>query len=251
MAATQQTGLFGKLPAHGDFVMRNLPSGFVNAWDEWLQHYIAGSREQLGQDWLNIYLTSPIWRFAFSPGVIDSAGWAGIMLPSVDRVGRYYPLSAITRLPENTNPLEFITLQTNWFAEVEELCLQALNGEMSIDDLSAQINSLDLMVHSSYAHNRLLGEANTAALQIDMEYEEQLPLSVYPYLFNSVLQGGFASYGVWTSSGSERVQPCLFLTQSLPPISGLTAMLDGQWQHWGWQQPCRLKEFKAVEELHE
>lgn len=250
MAAAQQTGLFGKLPAHGDFVMRDLPSGFVNAWDEWLQHYIAGSREQLGEDWLNIYLTSPIWRFAFSAGVIDAAAWAGIMLPSVDRVGRYYPLSAVTRLSAEANPLEFITLQTNWFAEIEEFCLQALNGEMTIDDLSARINSVDLMIHSSYKQTRPTAASHTT-LQIDMEYEEQLPLSVYPYLFNTVLQGSLASYGVWTTSGSERVQPCLFLTQSMPPISALPAMLDGQWQQWGWQQPCSLNEFKAVETLHE
>lgn len=250
MVAQQRTGLFGKLPAHGDFVMRDLPQSFISVWDEWLQHYIAGSKEQLGEDWLNIYLTSPIWRYVFSSGVIDKTVWAGIMLPSVDRVGRYYPISAITPLPDDTNPLEFISQQSSWFAAIEEFCLQALNGEMNIDELSAEINSLDLMTDSSYSS---AGQTENAgkALQINMEYEEQLPVSVYPYLFNSVLQNSFASYGVWTTTGSERVQPCLFLTQSMPPISGMPAMLDGQWQQWGWQQPCALKEFKTVETIDE
>ena len=31
-----RTGLFGKLPAHGDFVRRHLPRSFVTPWDEWL-----------------------------------------------------------------------------------------------------------------------------------------------------------------------------------------------------------------------
>lgn len=249
MVQAPKTGLFGKMPAHGDFVVRDLPSGFVNVWDEWLQHYIAGSREQLGEEWLNIYLTSPIWRFTFSTGVIDGNNWAGIMLPSVDRVGRYYPLSAVLRLPEDINPLEFMTLQTNWFAALEELALQALNGEMTIDELSAGINDIELQINSNYTRN-VQPDNGSTALQIDMEFEEQLPVSVYSELFNVLLQNTFASYGVWTTTGSEMVQPCLFLTRSMPPISGMPAMMDGQWQHWGWKQPYIMKEFKTVA-MHE
>lgn len=230
--------------------MRDLPQSFVSVWDEWLQHYIAGSKEQLGEDWLNIYLTSPIWRFVFSAGVIDNKVWAGIMLPSVDRVGRYYPLSAVRPLPDTANPLEFISMQTSWFSAMEELCLQALNGEMNVDDLSSQVNSIDWMDDSSYTS---LGQADGTGttFQINMEYEEQLPVSVYPYLFNSILQNAFSSYGVWMTTGSERIEPCLFLTQSMPPISGMPAMMDGQWQQWGWKQPYVINEFKAVELVDE
>ncbi len=251
MVVESQTGLFGKLPAHGDFVMRHLPQTFVSVWDEWLQHYIAGSKEQLGEDWLNIYLTSPIWRFVFSSGVIDQHVWAGIMLPSVDRVGRYYPLSIIRALPEETIPLEFISLQGDWFSAIEELCLHALNGEMKVDDLSSEINALNLSTGSSYSHHTRQNGDSETALQINMEYEEQMPGSVYPFLFNVLLQKTFASYGVWTTTGSERVEPCLFLTQSLPSIGGMPAMMDGQWQQWGWQQPYSLNEFSSVEMLDE
>ena len=77
----QITGVFGKLPAHGDFIYRDLPTQFVNVLDSWLQGFVGGSREQLGEQWLDIYLTSPIWRFAFSEGVVDEHGWAGLFLP--------------------------------------------------------------------------------------------------------------------------------------------------------------------------
>ena len=30
----------------------------------------------------------PIWRFVLLPGLIGSNGWAGVLMPSVDRVGR-------------------------------------------------------------------------------------------------------------------------------------------------------------------
>jgi len=49
--------------------------------------YVASSKEQMGDEWLDTYLTSPIWRFVLSSGVIDTQHWAGIMLPSVDQVG--------------------------------------------------------------------------------------------------------------------------------------------------------------------
>ncbi|MCK7582565.1 MAG: TagF domain-containing protein [Chromatiales bacterium] len=32
-------------------------------WDDWLQRALAGSRGALGESWLDLYLTSPLWRF--------------------------------------------------------------------------------------------------------------------------------------------------------------------------------------------
>ena len=43
-AATEPPGLYGKLPARGDFVTRRLDRGFVEAWDDWLQQAILASR---------------------------------------------------------------------------------------------------------------------------------------------------------------------------------------------------------------
>ena len=56
-------GFYGKLPAHGDFVQRNLPLDFVEPWDEWLQQSLSASKEALQDKWLETYLTSPIWHF--------------------------------------------------------------------------------------------------------------------------------------------------------------------------------------------
>ena len=240
-----KTGLFGKLPAHGDFVMRDLPAGFVNAWDEWLQHYIAGSKEQLGESWLNTYLTSPIWRFVFSDGVLDKNCWAGVMLPSVDRVGRYYPLSAVRQLPDASNPLEVVNVISSWFASVEELMFQSLNGEMNVDALSASINNIGLNLDSVYKTNPPASVDNES-MQINMEFEEQLPSSVYQYLVEPLLRNSLSSFSVWTTAGSDFVEPCIFLTQGMPPISKLTSMIDGQWAGRGWYQPYKLK---LVEDL--
>ena len=238
MNQTKSVGLFGKLPAHGDFIYRDLPSNFINAWDSWLQGFVGASQEQIGESWLDIYLTSPIWRFAFSEGVLDQYAWAGIMLPSVDRVGRYFPFSIVTRLPASANPLEVIT-KNQWFEAQERAALRALEGQLQLDDLVEEINSHRLDTTSAYTPAGPM--PNKLGTIIQMESEEQLPQSMYSWLLDSSLRESLTSYSVWSTLGSQRVQPCLFNCRGLPQMRGIAAMMDGQWDFWGWHEPHRLK----------
>jgi type VI secretion system protein ImpM len=76
-------GLFGKLPATGDFVSRGLPDAFRSRWDDWVTRHLALRPEPWPVGGL---------RFRLCSG--ESAA-AGIVLPSRDRVGRRFPLSAL------------------------------------------------------------------------------------------------------------------------------------------------------------
>jgi len=239
-------GLFGKLPAHGDFVQRNLPAGFINVWDEWLQHFISGTKEQLGENWLDIYLTSPVWRFVFSAGVIDENNWTGIMIPSVDRVGRYYPFSIIKKLPESINPFEFMQFQSAWYKDIETLALDALDGEILIDDLMVGLERMVVKHQSDYSRSGFNMESD--GFQFDMEFEEQSTSSVYSLLLDTVMTKTFQSYSVWQTSGSDYIKPCLFSTQGLPSVQKMPAMLSGDWNGCGWQQPYIINEFQDVRE---
>ena len=234
-----EAGVYGKLPAHGDFIQRNLPSAFVRQWDVWLQHFVAGAKEKIGADWLDVYLTSPIWRFALSHGVIDEGRWAGILMPSVDQVGRYFPFTIAVRLPDDQNPMEFMALQTSWYTAIEELGLRALNDEIALDDLVQELTEAKLHLESAYAATSKL--TDSYAMQADMEFEEQSAASVYPSMLDALLVKLLNSYSIWSTTGSERVAPCVFDVQGLPTVSKLPAMLDGQWQQWGWAQPYTLR----------
>jgi type VI secretion system protein ImpM len=86
-------GFYGKLPARGDFVRVGLPRDFIDPWDDWLQSVIAGSQSLMGEAWLPAFLEAPVWRFILPPGMCGSQTVLGLMLPSVDRAGRYYPLT--------------------------------------------------------------------------------------------------------------------------------------------------------------
>ncbi len=239
-------GLFGKLPAHGDFVQRNLSAGFINAWDEWLQHFISGTQEQLGEAWLDIYLTSPLWRFVFSSGIIDENNWTGVMIPSVDRVGRYYPFSIVKQLPQDINPCEFIQLQTAWYKEIENLALAALDGEILIDDLLLELETRTVEHQSDYTRSGF--NIDSDGFQFDMEFEEQSISTVYPLLLDSVMTKSFQSYSVWQTSGSDCIRPCLFSTQGLPSVQKMPAMLNGDWQGCAWQQPYLMNQLQSFRE---
>lgn len=129
------TGYFGKVPTHGDFVSRRLPDDLVAAWDAWLQGCIAASRAQLGAAWLDHYLTSPVWRFGIAPGVLGSDGLGGVMMPSVDRVGRYFPL--MIGAPGARPLLDWFQQHGDWFDEIEDLARASLDPAFRLEMLDA------------------------------------------------------------------------------------------------------------------
>ncbi len=238
MQSNNLTGLFGKLPAHGDFIYRDLPPDFISVWDQWLQGYVGSSKEQLGDAWLDIYLTSPIWRFAFAEGVVDGNGWAGIFLPSVDRVGRYFPFSVATRLPATLNPVEFICTRPNWYQAMEDAALGALHGQLKIDELIEELNDSNPMRKNAYTR---AGPIETPSkMIIKTSDKEKSPSMVLPFMLDACLTNALQSYSVWSTAGSDRIAPCVFVSKGLPQLSGISAMLDGNWTGWQWQEPYQL-----------
>jgi type VI secretion system protein ImpM len=82
-------GFFGKLPARGDFVSAGLPRDFVARWDTWISSTLAEALTAAGDGWLN----APPWRFCLAPGVCGIDAITGVLLASIDKVGRRFPLT--------------------------------------------------------------------------------------------------------------------------------------------------------------
>ena len=82
--------LFGKLPAHGDFVARNLAPEVRSAWDSWASQGLEHAREALGEAFASAHDGAPPWRFVDGPGRFGSAWRAGAIAPSVDSAGRRF-----------------------------------------------------------------------------------------------------------------------------------------------------------------
>jgi len=132
-------GWYGKLPSLGDFASRRLPVEFVTRWDAWLQDVVPAARATLGDGWLDTYLTMPIWRFTLLPGLVGSSGWAGVLMPSVDRVGRHFPLTVAMEMPTHAAAAHAVFEGAEWFAGLEDAALAALDPTRTVDDLDGAL----------------------------------------------------------------------------------------------------------------
>jgi type VI secretion system protein ImpM len=123
-------GWYGKLATLGDFAQRRLPPELVQLGDDWLSRAMSASRQQLGERWLDVYLTAPVIRYAWAPGVVDAAWWFGLLMPSCDNVGRYFPLLIAQRRARP--PLDRLALDhlEAWYDHLARAATQTL-GEGS------------------------------------------------------------------------------------------------------------------------
>ncbi|MGZ3340784.1 MAG: type VI secretion system-associated protein TagF, partial [Reyranella sp.] len=64
-----RAGLFGKLPARGDFVRENLPRDFTDSWDAWWQRGLGETQHRPRDEWTAAWLEAPVWRFLLPPGL--------------------------------------------------------------------------------------------------------------------------------------------------------------------------------------
>lgn len=134
-------GAFGKMPALGDFLRLSLPPGFVDPWDAWVQAGLLAARAQLADRWQACFFSAPIWRFTLAPGLAGPVAVQGVLMPSVDRVGRQFPLTFVAALGGATNPdIVAAHLATeSCFAVLEALALDALEDQMTRQMLSDRL----------------------------------------------------------------------------------------------------------------
>jgi type VI secretion system protein ImpM len=237
MAGSAETapGYHGKLVAKGDFVTRRLPRAFLDPWDSWLQDVIGGSRTRMGEAWLDAYLTSPIWRFALSGGLCGEGAAAGVLMPSVDRVGRYFPLTIVAMLAEGVDLLAVPVAAAAWFGKAEDLARSALADAFDFDGFDAQVAALGFPT---------AGEPGPAIAAVVAEAGPGLRLAipsadavdaVYRQLAERFLSASYPRCSLWWTSGSEDVAATFIACSGLPSAEGFAAFLDGRWGAWGWE----------------
>ncbi|VAW45390.1 Protein phosphatase ImpM [hydrothermal vent metagenome] len=228
-------GLFGKSPQKTDFISHFLPNEFTENWHNWLQSSLSVSREQLGENWLDYYLTSPIWNYAIMPDVITPQAITGVLVPSIDEIGRYFPLT-IAHIGAQ-QPWAAYLYGNEWYRNLQDVALHALNENTSYSQLIDQLEKLPIlelpkmpdyttqMSTHTFAHNQVI-------IKPTQQTNQELALSLLTKTYARLL----GNYSLWWTEGSEHVEPCLILSANLPDPGQFAAMLDGNWQQWGWAE---------------
>ena len=135
-------GAFGKMPSLGDFFRLDVAGGFVEPWDRWLQHSIIAMRSQLAERWDACFNSAPLWRFTVAPGLAGPQAMQGVLMASVDRVGRQYPLTLVTALRGNPPVAMAHFAAAATFRCLEDLALECLDDAMTRDRLAEGLRSL-------------------------------------------------------------------------------------------------------------
>ena len=228
-------GFFGKLPSHGDFLERRVGSVFRDLWDDWMQRCIVESQQELAGRWLDCYLTSPMWRFYLCDGVAGSASYAGVLLPSVDRVGRYFPLTVVVELPSGIAAAEFAQAAAGWFAQIEELCADALqNPEFDLGAFDAAlVESGEKLSGVDQLPGALAFPGNSPQWHWPAASVDSFAAAVSNPLM-SMAQGALRPMTMWWTAGSELVEPCVLLNRALPRPDSFAALLAGTWSDGRW-----------------
>jgi type VI secretion system ImpM family protein len=235
-----EVGLYGKLPSHGDFLRRRTSDAFVDAWDHWLQECIAASRAALTERWLEVYLTSPVWRFACAGGVCGPDGVVGVMVPSVDRVGRYFPLTLVATLPKDVGVMNVVAHGTTFFESAERLLVATLEAEQV--DFEAFDTDVAALAETLQPFGRpplvILEAPSSAVLDKATDVPWQMPIAAagevgdaFGQLLSHRLSSLYQPFTIWWSDGSSDVQPTCLIGKGLPKPSTFAALLDGSWSH--------------------
>lgn len=242
-------GYFGKVPLTGDFIRHTLPDSFLRPWDLWLQTAIERSRADLGERWLRYYLTSPVWRFALSAGICGDRPAVGVVMPSVDQVGRYFPLCLAAILPRDARVAVLAATESEWFWKAECTVRASLEDGFEIRVLDAAVRDIGLPAGGSatYGGRDRVGAAHGDgpthqgwdSLRVELGGDD-LHL-VYPDLLDRLLGRSLHPYSLWWTLGSEDVDPVLIACRGLPPPDQYAAFLDGAWDRWGWNDLGRAR----------
>jgi type VI secretion system protein ImpM len=133
-------GFHGKIPGRGDFVQAGLPRAFTDPWDSWMQRMVAASRAVLGEAWRSAWLEAAVWRFVLSSGICGPGAVIGLWMPSVDRVGRYFPLT-LAAVARDADTRGLLREGGGFLAAAEDAGRDALENDLPPDELAVRLGA--------------------------------------------------------------------------------------------------------------
>src|SRR5262249_52036816 len=103
-----------------------------------MQRMVAASRAVLGEAWLPAWLEVAVWRFALSSGICGPGAVIGLWMPSVDRVGRYYPLT-LAAVSRDADTCGLLREGGHFLAAAEHAGREALENDLPPDAIATRL----------------------------------------------------------------------------------------------------------------
>lgn len=217
-------GLFGKLGTKRDFIALATPHSFLEVWEPWIQACMSASRHQLAAEWQNAFLTAPVWRFWLGADICG-ATVLGAIMPSLDGVGRYYPLTLLAMAdPPYSIPPPDLNTQDQWFAAAEAFLLSTLDQTKSFDDISTALEVMPgplAAVVSDSTETIAIGETMVGIFAAGRTFQDSL------LMLRQGNHGTSAAASFWWTEGGGSFPPMAFCSRGMPDPFRCTIMLTG------------------------
>jgi type VI secretion system protein ImpM len=228
MSATMRCGLYGKLPAKRDFVAIGTTREFLALWEAFMQGGVSASTLSLGSHWRSAFLTAPIWRFWLG-AELCGATTLGAFMPSLDGVGRYFPLTVFVQAEEGGSiaPPEF-NAQIEFFETAEEFLLATLEEGTTFDATTAALQNLRLPVDRSPPQNSgatFLPDGSLLLRAAGAPFTD-----VFAVARETDHKQAYAASSFWWTSGGEGYPALALAQRRMPDPNIFTGMLTGNFE---------------------
>ncbi len=233
MAGADHAGCFGKLSSVGDFVQRRLPAAFVSAWDDAFQPAVSAARLAFADRWQPAWRAAPVWRFVLPSGVCGAPMWAGVTGPSLDRVGRGFPMVLAWTVDDDFSAESIVRCGSRWFDALEQVCRTCLDAGITVDSFDAALVQVPPPCSAPQY-------ADVASVSIDWErggawrtgwhrHDADEGLAALWRQCREVADGC-----LWWTHGGQHVPPTALLTRGLPAPEAYAAFIDARMAatHW-------------------
>ena len=227
MSTPSPAGWFGKVSMLGDFASRRLAPDWVRSCDHWLSGGMDASRRLLGVGWMPAYLSAPLWRFAWAPGVVDAQWWFGVLMPSSDNVGRYFPL--VVAQPRPSPPVERFALDhlELWWRHTADAALRTLGEDAQVDTFEDDLSQAPRWPAAvDPPHARVAPAPGRERVTV----ERAGTLAGYMHgLAATSLRQRLEGSSLWSPHGSPAATTSFTLLEGLPTPDAFTDLLTGRW----------------------
>lgn len=221
---TMRCGLFGKLGARRDFIAVATPRAFLEAWEPWVQASLSASRHRLGPRWQQAFLTAPVWRFWLGEAICG-ATVAGAIMPSLDGIGRYYPLTlhAVADVDSPIPPPD-VDGQDDWFDAAETFLLSTLSREADFEEIAAALDELaPPLERPRAAGDDIVPLGRDLAATVVKTDDFAATLSA----LRSACAGVYAAASFWWTAGGDDYPPLALCCRGLPDPYQYATLLTG------------------------
>ena len=218
--------LYGKLPTKRDFIAIGVTRDFLDQWEPWLQSSVSASQATLKDQWQNAFLRAPIWRFWLGADLCGITT-IGAFMPSLDRVGRYFPLTLLATADQGATvaPPE-IDAQEDWFKAAEDFLISTLDQEKTFEAAVEGLNGLAMPRQTGLAPpTGVFTDRNATTC---LKNDERHFAEVFESLCHAAPDTIYGGTSFWWTAGGEDFAPIAFCTKRMPDPFLFASMLTGQ-----------------------